>query len=322
MKLVMVGLVVACSTQAVPQPRVDHDVVAWSAPTASAYLERRAAQWLDERACALSCHTTHPFVFMGQAGGVRDRILDAVKDRVEAWPDVAWWYDADAAKISESRGTEAVLNAFALAGTADATRALDIMFAEQRADGGWSWLDFSLAPWEEHRAEILGASFAAIAVARSGYQPTSAQRTRLIDFITRRLGAANLHDKLTVLWAASYESGLLPAAQRAAFVSEVGAVQRRDGSFALAELGTWVRTDGTPNRATAGDAYSTGFAAYVLARIDPVGSADRIARARNWLVTRQDQSGAWIGVSLNDDDAFNRGLMSDAATAFAMLALR
>lgn len=316
-----VATMIACSAPtAVPRA---HEERGWSASSASSYLQRRSTLWLDSRPCALSCHTTHPFVLVGdEAGGVRARVLERVRDRVRAWPDITWWYTSDADKVAESRGTEAVLNAFALAGTADAKRALDIMFDEQRPDGGWSWLDFGLAPWELSDAEIVGAAFAVIAVMRSSYEPPAAKRTALVDFIRRKLASAHLHDQLTVLWAASYDRELLAPEQRAEIVAAVVAAQRNDGGFALADFGTWRRKDGTSNRSTTSEGYATAFAAYVLSRVDPADSSGHAARARRWLAAHQDRSGAWLGVSLNDDDVFNRDLMSDAATAFAVLVLR
>jgi squalene-hopene/tetraprenyl-beta-curcumene cyclase len=263
-----------------------------------------------------------PFVLAAEAGDVRDRVLGEVRGRIEAWPDVDWWYDHDDAKIVESRGTEAVLNAFVVAGTDAAPRALDILFETQRADGGWDWLDFGLAPWERKDAELAGAAFAAIAVARTpDYRAPPARLDALRGFIAARVRAGMpLHDKLFVLWAATHDARLLDARRRAAFVADIVRVQRTDGGFALADLGTWTRKDGTPNRATASDGYATAFAAYVLGRIDRASPA--VTRARRWLLDHQSADGSWPGVSMNDDDAFNRSLMTDAATAYAVLALQ
>jgi hypothetical protein len=197
------------------------------------------------------------------------------------------------------------------------------MFAEQTADGGWRWLDFDLAPFESADARVFGAALAAIAVGRAGGADTHrAGRKALLGFIARaKQGELQLHDKLVLVWASRHLDGVLTTEEVNEYAAAVRAVQRVDGGFSLADLGTWRRRDGGGNRPDASDGYATAFAAFVLAQLEDPDDAAAAATARCWLVGHQTANGAWLGRSMNRDARFNRDLMSDAATAFAVLAL-
>src|SRR5262245_26063689 len=70
----------ACAGRA-SEGEVRRSVASWDSAKASAHLQARAAKWFDERACALSCHTTHPFVLVGDGSPIRERIVAAVRKR-------------------------------------------------------------------------------------------------------------------------------------------------------------------------------------------------------------------------------------------------
>ena len=242
-------------------------------------LAARSQAWLNERECALSCHTTVPFVLASDqlgpaAAGVRAQIEAAAKRRVDRWSDADPWYPSQAAA---SRGTESILNALVLSSDA----AVANMLAEQRADGGWHWLDFGLAPWEDADAEVAGTALAAVALRRAGREiPAS------LSGYLKGVHEPSLHNEIALVWAGFGDR------------PRVIAAQRRDGSWD-------------------GDAYLTAFAAHALGTEEP--AADR---ARAWLRKHQRADGSWRGRSLNDNaDAFKRGLATDAATAWAVLAL-
>jgi hypothetical protein len=294
----------------------------WSRATASRYHTARSDQWLDERPCALSCHTTVPFVLISEGSGTRSRILAEVSGRIAAWPDVEVWYGSDADETARSLGTEAVLNALAVGGTKDSTRALELMFEQQRPDGGWHWLDFGLAPWEGEDADLAGAAFALIAIGRASYHPPAAKLTALLELIAaRKRDTLHRHHQLMLLWASRDVAGVLTQPEIRAYAAEVRTAQRPDGGFSLADLGPWARSDGSANLAIASDGYATAFAAYVLGQLEDRDSLAAAAAARCWLIGRQAASGSWPGRSVNDDDDFNQGLMTDAATAYSVLAL-
>ena len=314
--------------------------LSWSEAGAADYLEARAEHWLDRRPCALSCHTTHPYLMVEPllAGGVSDtgnRIRAAITERVTDWDAAAAWYDSSETKVRESRATEAVLNAFALAsfdtraGELSATTrlAFEHMFAAQRADGGWDWLNFDLQPWESPDFEYGGAALAiiAVAIAPGDYLATGAPVAKLDalrGYLVGRRDEINVHNRLMLLWASSVVSGLASAAELETILVDVVAVQNADGSWATSALGTWTRKDGTANPApAAGDGYATGLAVHALSAIGAASTLQAIERGARWLAGHQSESGAWEGRSLNDDDEFNAGLATDAATAFAVLGL-
>src|SRR6202795_439882 len=107
----------------------------WDQKAAAAYLDQRAAWWMewpkaarDHETFCVSCHTAVPYAMsrpalraalaeQGPSANER-KLLDNVRKRVRLWSEVAPFYtDADRGvyKSVESRGTESVLNALILA---------------------------------------------------------------------------------------------------------------------------------------------------------------------------------------------------------------
>ena len=111
---------------------------------------------------------------------------------------------------------------------------------------------------------------------------------------------------------------------RHAILEASAKTQQADGGWATAGLGTWKRVDGTPLE-TASDGYATGLVTLVLRRAGAGHSKEQLDRAMTWLTQHQDAStGHWPASSLNKkrDPASDVGkVMSDAATAYAVLAL-
>src|SRR5438874_7888267 len=107
----------------------------WDQQAAAAYLDQRAAWWMewpkaarDHETFCVSCHTAVPYALSRPAlrkslaeaapSANERRLLDNVTKRVRLWKEVAPFYsDADRGmyKTVESRGTESVLNALMLA---------------------------------------------------------------------------------------------------------------------------------------------------------------------------------------------------------------
>ena len=114
-----------------------------------------------------------------------ERVLESATTRVAHWAEIGPFYTDErngAPKTSQSRGTEAILNALILAqhdarrGTlSDRTlHAFDNLWALQQtsgaAAGAWPWLHFNLAPWESDEGPYHGAALAAVAVGtRAGW---------------------------------------------------------------------------------------------------------------------------------------------------------
>lgn len=251
------------------------------------------------------------------------------------WTSVAPLYSWVAA---DSRGTEAVLNAFALvvadqspSGGADlsptAKKALSLMWSEQQGDGSFKWWSsFSLAPWENSEAGLFGAALAdlTIGLAPASYASamTADEKTKLdkLEAFLRAKAedaARPLNNRATVLLASTYRPSLLPAATASKIADAVRALQQADGSWTASSLGFSVA--GGASAASSSHAYATAFFTYVLGRAGDDASA---ARGRAWLEAHRGEDGAWAAKSLNSPtEAFNNQQITDAATAYAMLAL-
>src|SRR5256886_9169880 len=175
-----------------PQP-APAEPSGWSHEAAAKYLDDRMDVWFaqakklhtgqGETAC-ISCHTAVPYALsrpalrramhVATATPQEVRLLEGVIRRVETYDALQPFYDFNEAKKTESRGTEAVINALVLA-SADAEqnrrepseptrKALRRLWETQRPDGAWDWLDFGLEPFESADATYYGASLAALAV--------------------------------------------------------------------------------------------------------------------------------------------------------------
>lgn len=312
---------------------------------ATRYLDERSRAWLDgppkvgnHFECAMSCHTTHPFMFVRPALGdtalldeARDRLLERV-DQPGPWSDQTGFYGRRGGRTwRRSLATEAVLNASALAlhdqargvpASEDTLAALDRMWEVQRDDGAWSWLDFGYQPFEAGNDD-WGAALAALAVGvapaayRAEHEASIAQlrgylRARAVDErdpITQQAG-------LGLLWAARNLDELLPEDARARIIERVLDTQGEDGGWSMGDLVSPARTT---RRVSQPDGYATGLATFVLCT-EP-GGTEAADRGLSWLRTHQLEDGSWPAWSLNRDRELSHLHMRDAATAYATLAL-
>lgn len=244
----------------------------------------------------------------------------------------------------QSFGTEAVLNAVMLAyddqysaktEPSEATRqALDNLWSKQITTGdkkgSWEWLNFELEPWESTKARYYGAALAAIAVGTApgyyGPQPAAELEARvqsLREYLTANAAAESSYNRVWLLLASTNLNGLLDQAGRTAIINEIHGKRNADGGWSLSSLGMFTRKDTTP-QATTSDGYATGLIlhAFQSAGLEPDDA--KVAPGIAWLKNQQQQSGRWPGNSLNynrDPETFVGKFMSDAATAFAVLAL-
>jgi len=333
----------------------------WNSHAAAAYLDGRLEWWLhwpnaarDHETTCVSCHTAMPYALarpaLRRALGEHDMaaperaMVASVVKRVTLWNEVEPFYPDQTRglpKSSESRGTEAILNALVLAArdagtgtlSGEGRQALARMWALQfkagDLKGAWAWLNFHYEPWESNDGACYGAALAALAAGMAPGAYASGPEIRdqlktLGDYLQRRVDAETLLNRVTALWASTKLPDLLTAAQHDAIVDAAMAAQRADGGWALATLGSWKRTDGTALDA-ASDGYATGLMALVLRQSGSPRAAAPVKRGLGWLVDHQDPStGMWRAASLNKerDPASDIGkFMSDAATAYAVLAL-
>ena len=351
------GLVagVFAAERPIRRPSSDFD-----ARAAAGYLDSRITWWRgwqnarrDHGTYCVSCHTAVPFVLarpalrssLGETGpseGER-KVLDDVVMRVRMWRDVEPFYPDQTnglPKSSESRGTEAVLNALLLSRrdaatgvlTEDARQAFanmwPLQFRSGDLKGAWAWLNFKLEPWESTGSSFFGATLAAIAIgeAPGGYAADSSVRERVDAvraFIQRNVDTTHLFNRAMALWASGELAGTLTPVQRQAIVDALVAAQRADGGWGMASLGPWKRRDAT-SLDTTSDGYATAVASIALQRGGVARDDSHLRAGLAWLVKNQSPTGMWSASSVNKsrDPSTDIGkFMSDAATAYAVIAL-
>lgn len=235
----------------------------------------------------------------------------------------------------------------------DATRmAMSRLWETQRPDGAWDWLAFGLEPWESADAPYHGATLAALAL---GYVPglsaaatadVAARLQQLRSYLKAGYTAQNVLNRTWALLASTRFGDWLTGEQRDTLIADISNRQRDDGGWALETLGPWkwgraaqpFAAPGSVDRAllATSDGYATGVIVYALRQAGVSAHHPAVARGMRWLETNQasvrvEQQAwsAWRAHSLNFDrehggekgEPWRRLFMSDAATAFAVLAL-
>jgi squalene-hopene/tetraprenyl-beta-curcumene cyclase len=333
----------------------------WNRKAAAAYLDQRSTWWTtwpnaqrDHGTFCVSCHTALPYALarpslrqpLGESAPSPSEValLANVTKRVTMWRDVEPFYPDQARgvpKTSESRATEAILNAVILtrrdarAGSLseEGRRALDNMWALQMKTGdqtgAWTWLQFHNEPWEGDSSPFHGATIAAIAIhsAPGGYAAAAENLDRvkaLHEYLRKGNEKQALLSRTMLLWASTLSSDILPRDQQQRIVDALLRAQQDDGGWGTASMGSWKRYDGSALDMRS-DGYATGLATLALESAADPRSQPHVKRGLAWLVAHQDPAtGSWFAASLNKqrDPASDAGkFMTDAATAYAVLAL-
>ena len=328
---------------------------------AAAYLDGRLDWWLhwpnaarDHDSSCVSCHTALPYALArpalrrgleeGEMPAPERMMLANVAKRVRLWKEVEPFYPDQTRglpKTSESRGTESVLNALILAMqdssadvlSDDARQAFSNMWALQfeagELKGAWAWLNFHYEPWESTESAYFGAALGAIAVgsAPGNYASSPAiqdQLKLLREYLQHGAESERLFNRLMVLWASSKLPGLLTFQQKQGIIDAAIAKQHDDGGWSMSDLGSWKRIDSTQLN-MASDGYATGLTALALQSSGVPSSDMHVSKGLRWLSANQNRAtGMWTAWSLNKDRDLSTDagkFMSDAATAYALLAL-
>jgi len=256
-------------------------------------------------------------------------------------------------KAAQSRGTESVLNSLILANY-DATRgklsddthtALNNMWSLQQTSGpergSWSWLQFDQEPWEASDSAFYGATLAAVAVGIAPEQYAATPNIQgnlelLRGYLNKNAEAEPLINRVFLLWASTKLNNLLRPDQQEGIIREVLRTQRSDGGWALVSIvwkqnhwnvrpliSMWLRKDGTPQE-KASDGLATGLITYALQEAGVPRDSAELRRGLQWLKSNQSTYGSWPASSMNkrrSQTSDTGRFMSDAATAFAVLAL-
>jgi hypothetical protein len=341
-----------------PLARAGGGTSGWGPEAAGRHLDERQQAWSASARC-VSCHSGLPYglarpalrKLLGNrtATGPEARLLARTRLRVANWDKLdtkafGLYYDATRALKKQSWGTEAVFNAAILAfddryqgraSPSEATKQAFVHLWQTQAQAGdnkgsWDWLDFGEAPWGNKEARYVGAALAAVAVgtapgyyARGADAGTDAKVTLLRGYLRDGFRGQNLHNRAWGLWAETQVEGTLTKAEQKKVIEQLLDKQQGDGGWCLPTLGKWVRNDRTAQEASS-DGYATGLVLHVLQTAGVPKDHARVARGLDWLRRNQGAGGAWRSVSLvkRRDPASHAGqFMSDAATAFAVLAL-
>jgi hypothetical protein len=264
-------------------------------------------------------------------------------------------------KQDQSRGSEAVLNLIVLVGelTSDnqaslaepLRKAFQELWTAQRTDGAWDWLDFGNEPYESADSVYYGAAVAALAVGSAdGYhsinESDSIGIAKLKSYLRDNYTSQNLYNKTWLLLASARLVDLFDHQEASALAAELRRQQNADGGWSLYKLGPWTWSKpsapygppGKPEIAllSQSDAYATGLVTYAMHEAGVPDVTAVAQQARAWLQSNhrpwdidQYRWNCWRTFSLNHDrenggdegDSWPRMFMSDAATAFAVLAL-
>jgi hypothetical protein len=374
MKISALLLVLACWTAfagAVPE-----QTAPWQT-NAARYLDDRIDIWFvkskklrtgDVKTSCVSCHTVAPYALarpaLRKAAGVKvpapqeARLLRETLLRVATYDSHEPLYKN---KEDESRGSEAVLNLIVLVGelapdnqaalAEPLRKAFEELWAAQRADGAWDWLNFGNEPYESADSVYYGAALAAIAVGGAdGYHSTNESDSigiaKMKSYLRTNSVSQNLYNKTWLLLASARLADLLNQEQASALAAALRRQQNGDGGWSLYKLGPWTWSKesapysppGKPDLALLGqsDAYATGLVTYAMNEAGVPGVTTAVQQARSWLQSNhrpwdidQYRWDCWRTFSLNHDrehggdegDSWPRMFMSDAATSFAVLAL-
>lgn len=294
----------------------------FSLEKAAGFLDAASLNWQKQRQC-MTCHTNYAFLYARPAissgvpahAEVRSFAEKLVRER---WQEKGPRWDAE---VVATAAALAFNDAATTGKLHETTRvALDRMWTVQSEDGGWKWLKCGWPPMESD--DHYGVSLAAIAVgvAPDGYAQTEQAQKGLqgIRKYLKENPPPTLHHRTMLLWASSYVDKLISDEEKQKCVTDLTALQKEDGGWALPTLYEWKRSDGKEQDLNTSDGYATGFVIYTLLRNGVPADSATIERGVEWLKTHQRESGRWFTRSLNKD---SKHYISHIGTAMAVMAI-
>jgi len=300
------------------------------------YSVNRALKWQTQNQC-FSCHTVLPAV-LSAGNSVNPEILSSVERRLANFDQAPVWYPE---QEKASRSTELIMSLLTQtqAGQTPKPEFFQKLMSLQEEDGAWAWLDYDLHPWESDRGRVYGATLASIALVRAGaidnpaYAPMVSKIRSFLKSIAEDSNSF-IWQKTATLWAEAEGVGALSSSKAAQIATEIMGLQHRDGGWSMNALGTWTkkgRRASSPGDKS--DGYASAFNLYVIKRWmasssfagQSSGVKDQAKSVMNqgisWLLRNQKTSGTWESSSVNRDNAFNHGLIEDAAAGFGAMVL-
>lgn len=157
------------------------------------------------------------------------------------------------------------------------------------------------------------------------------------EYLNRESARQSTLNRVFLLWASTKLPGLLAPEQQKVIVQEMLSKQQSDGGWRLASIAwrwsgwnlrsvvnMWIREDGTPMEGKS-DGVATSLMTLVLQEAGVGADNPKLRHGRAWLLSNQDPTGGfWPASSVNKRRHLSSDtgrFMSDAATAFAVLAL-
>ena len=285
------------------------------------FLDSTSLAWQKQRKC-FACHSNYVFLMARPAITHEVPAHKQIREAAE--------YLAMHPRKTGYQATEAVMVASVLAQNDAATTgklhsatrfALDRIWDFQREDGGWTWLDDNEPPSEidDHYGVTMAAIGVGVAPDDYYKTPVAQEGLKKIHSYLRTNPPKNVHHRAMKMLASLHVDGIMTDPERQKVVDDLLTLQKPDGGWNLATLGTnWRRSDGTPQDYETSDGYGTGFVIYTLRTAGVPAGDPRIRKGIQWLKTHQRASGRWFTRSMDKD---NQHYITHSGTAYAILAL-
>lgn len=324
--------------QIIPAATPDEPIAPrFSSQQAKTHLETGVALWAARQQC-VSCHThglymiTRPQLSR-QWGPPDSATRDFVVAEFEKLRESDERYDSVPVQAAYlARGLASWDSGLRNRTSKETDAALRFVFEMQARDGSIRakdrWPPLNATTYHGTAMLAMAAADAPGWLAALTDQGLLAQVDRLHTFL-RETPPTNDHERLLLLWTATYQPDLLTETRKAELMESLWRQQRPDGGWTIWTFATPATYGGgrgarriatEPDYTTpASDGYQTGVAVVVLRDAGVPAEDPRLQKAVRWLLNNQRASGRWWTRSLNVSSRFH--FVSFSGTAYAVLAL-